>query len=142
MSGLVRRTSGRHSLALAGTVCAAIVLAAAGTASAGAPVKTTVKITSTSASLFTGTVSSPKKACEKGRKVTLYRQATARANYSGYPGYEPVGKATTDAKGDWEIEASNAFLEGDYRAAVAAKKVPAGGGFLSCATRWGPTTFA
>jgi hypothetical protein len=115
--------------------------AGTGMASASAPVKTTVTITSTSATLFTGKVGSPKKACAKGRKITLYRQMTAREGYAGYPGYEPVGTDTTDASGNWEVTASNAFLEGDYRVAVAAKKVSTGNGFfLSCAARWGIPT--
>jgi hypothetical protein len=129
----------------AAIACGAIFLGAqAGTAGAKVTtVKTTVKITSTSATKFTGKVTASKKACEKGRKVTLYRQiTTARVNHAGYPGYEPVGKTTTDANGNWELEAANAFLEGDYRAAVAARKVPFGGGPLECAARWGPTTFA
>ena len=54
-----------------------------------------------------------------------------RRNY-GYPGYEAVGKATTRSNGNWEVKASEAFLEGDYRAFVAAKRVTAGDETLLC----------
>jgi hypothetical protein len=126
-------------LALA-VACAVICLGAVGGAAGAAkatPVKTTVKISSTSPTKFTGKVTA-KKACEKGRKVTLYRQQSGRAaSSSGYPGYEAEGTAKTDANGNWEIEASEAFLEGTYRPSVAPMKVSGGGVSLLCSPAWG-----
>ncbi|HEX2392995.1 MAG TPA: hypothetical protein VHI77_08755 [Solirubrobacterales bacterium] len=124
------------AFAVASAVVCLGALAGAAAASKATPVKTTVKIASTSPTLFTGKVTS-KKACEKGRKVTLYRQETARAGSSGYSGYERQGTAKTDAHGNWEIEASEAFLEGTYRAAVAPMKISSGGTSLMCSSAWG-----
>jgi hypothetical protein len=144
MRGLVRRTSMRRVAALAVTVaCAAVLLAATTAAASLTRVKTTVAITSTGATKFTGKVTSPKRACEKGRKVTLYRQMGARplgANVSGYPGYEPQGNDMTDADGNWEIVASEFFVEGTFRAAVAPKKITAGGHSWLCSPVWGRFT--
>jgi hypothetical protein len=75
----------------------------------------------------------------KGRKVTLYLAiGGGRRNY-GYPGFEAVGTATTKSNGNWEVRASEAFLEGYYRAFVAAKRVTSGGETLNCMSRWGPS---
>jgi hypothetical protein len=128
----------------AAAVCAAYVLAPAAATAKVTPVKTTVKITSTGATKFTGTVSSPKKACEKSRKVTLYRQANTRASASTeYPGYEPVGTVVTDAGGGWEADAASGFsefLEGTYRASVSAKTIVFGGRHYRCSPTWGIPT--
>ena len=110
----------------------------AGEVSAATPVETSVTILNGNGERFTGRVTSPKKACMKGRKVTLYRKSTARRNY-GYPGYEVVGRATTRSNGNWKVDASEeAFLKGNYRAFVAAKRVTTGDESLFCKARWGP----
>ena len=88
---------------------------------------------------FTGRVSSPEKACLKGRKVILYRKISGRRNF-GLPGYEAVGRATTRSNGTWKIEASEeAFLKGSFRAFVAARRVTAGDESLLCSARLGIT---
>jgi hypothetical protein len=118
-------------------------IAAGAVSAATTPVKTSVTILNGNGERFTGRVTSPKKACIKGRKITLYMEtASARRNYGGYAGYEAVGKATTKSNGNWEIEASQAFLEGNYRASVAAKRVTAGDETLLCMAKWGPTRHA
>jgi hypothetical protein len=124
-------------MVLIGVIAAGVVSAAA------SPVKTSVSILNGNGERFTGRVTSPKKACIKGRKVTLYMETgSARRNYGGYAGYEAVGKATTKSNGNWEIEASQAFLEGNYRASVAAKRVTAGGETFLCMAKWGTTRHA
>jgi hypothetical protein len=106
------------------------------------PVSTSVTILNGNGERFTGRVTSPKKACLKGRRITLYMSTGARRNY-GYPGFEVVGKATTKSNGNWKVEkASEAFLEGYYRAFVAAKRVTSGGQSLLCMSRWGPAKHA
>jgi hypothetical protein len=150
VSGLIHRAMGRRSLSLVAVVVASGAILGTMTGTAGAakatPVKSTVKITSTSATKFTGKVTSSKKACEKGRKVTLYRQTSARllgADGPDYPGYEPLGTATTNASGNWEADAANGFsefLEGTYRASVAPKRVTAGGHSWLCSPFWGMPT--
>jgi hypothetical protein len=149
MHGRIRWTPGRKGLPLLALAVASIAVlfgALAGVAAAtkATPVKTTVKIASTSATKFTGTVSSPKTACEKGRKVTLYRQTSARASASTeYPGYEPVGTVVTDADGNWEADAASGFsefLEGTYRPSVSAKIVVFAGRHYKCSPTWGIPT--
>jgi hypothetical protein len=115
---------------------------AAGAVSAATPVKTSVTILNANGERFTGRVTSPKKACLKGRRVTLYMKIVARRNHGGYPGFEAVARATTKANGSWEVKASEAFLEGDYRASVAPKRVTSGGQSLFCMARWGATRHA
>jgi hypothetical protein len=117
---------------------------ATGVVSAATPVKTSVTIVNANGERFTGRVTSPKKACVKGRKITLYVYiaTSGRRNLAGYGGYEAVGKATTNASGNWEVEASEVFLEGDYRASVASKRVSSGGDTFLCMARWGPTKHA
>jgi hypothetical protein len=117
---------------------------AASEVSAATAVKTSVTILDANGERFTGRVTSPKQACVKGRKITLYiyTATSGRRNYAGYPGYEVVGKATTNANGNWEVKASEAFLEGDYRASVARKKVSSGGDTFLCMARWGPPKHA
>jgi hypothetical protein len=53
-------------------------------------------------------------------------------------------EATTRSNGTWEAKASSeeAFLEGFYRAFVAARRVTSGGESLNCMARWGPSTHA
>src|SRR5690242_735399 len=110
-----------HVLAIG--IAGGVVLLGGLTASAASKAiheKTHVTITSTSATKFTGRVTSPKKACEKGRRVSLYRQEGSARPYGGaYPGFSLQGSTTTGPTGNWELEASTAFLEGEYRAAVA-----------------------
>jgi hypothetical protein len=122
-----------------------VLVAAIATAEASAaatPVKTSVTILNGNGERFTGRVTSPKKACLKDRRVTLYFQTGGLRNYGGYPGFEAVGRATTKSNGNWEVEASEAFLEGNYRAFVAAKRVTDDGQSLLCMARWGPLRHA
>jgi hypothetical protein len=148
MSGRIQWATWRRSLPLvAVAVASGAILLGALTGTAGAakatPVKSTVKITSTSATKFTGKVTSPKAACEKGRKVTLYIQTSARLLSTDYPGYEAQGTTTTNASGNWEADAANGFsefLEGTYRASVAPKKVTADGHTWLCSPFWGLPT--
>jgi hypothetical protein len=115
----------------------------AGAVKAPTPVKTTVKITSTGPTKFTGTVSASKKACEKRRKVTLYRQASARLYAGGYAGWDALGTVLTDAEGDWEADAAHGFsefLEGTYRASVSATVVTFAGHRYKCSPVWGVPT--
>jgi hypothetical protein len=114
------------------------VIAAAGV-SAATSVTTSVTILNVNGERIAGRVTSPKKACMKGRRVTVYlRSASTRRNY-GYPGYQAVSSATTKSNGNWEVKASEAFLEGDYRAFAASKRVKSGDETLLCKSRWGPT---
>ena len=129
----------RSAVVAIGMVLVAVIAAAE--VSAATPVKTSVKILNGNGERFTGRVTSPKKACMKGRKVTLYVATRGLRNY-GYPGFEAVGRATTKSNGNWEVKASEAFLEGDYRAFVAAKRVTAGDETLLCMARWGPSLHA
>lgn len=129
----------RSAVVAFGVVLVGVI--AAGEVYAATPVKTSVTIVNANGEKFTGRVTSPKKACLKGRKVTLYMALGARRNY-GYPGFEAVGKATTRSNGNWEVKASEAFLEGNYRAYVAPKRVTAGDESLFCMPRWGPTKHA
>jgi hypothetical protein len=116
---------------------------AAGQVIAATPVQTSVTILNGNGERFTGRVTSPKKACLKGRSVTLYMAVGPRRDYVGYPGFEAVGKATTRSNGNWKVNASEeAFLEGNYRAFVAAKRVKVGDESLLCMARWGPTRHA
>jgi hypothetical protein len=147
MGELVRRAFRRRRLAiLAAVACAAALpgaTAATALAAKATPVKTKVNITSTSATKFTGTVTSSKPACEKGRKVALYRQISPRllgADSPDYPGYEPQGATTTDAGGNWEIVASEFFAEGTFRAAVTPKTIVIGGRRYMCSSVWGGST--
>ena len=127
-------------------VAAGVALLAGMTGSSAAKAiheKTHVTITSTSATKFTGTVTSPKKACEKGRRVSLYRQEGSARLYGGpYEGFSLQGSTTTGPTGNWELDASSAFLEGEYRAAVAPKVVTAGGKKYFCSPVWGSFTHA
>jgi len=131
----------RSAVVAFGVVLLVAVIAAAG-ASAATPVKTSVTILNGNGERFTGRVTSPKKACVSGRRVTLYVATAGLRSYAGYPGFEAVGRATTKSNGNWEIEASEAFLEGNYRAFVAAKRVTAGDETLLCMARWGPLRHA
>ena len=135
----------KHRNAVAAFGIALVAVTLAGEATAATPITTSVTILNANGERFTGKVSSPKKACLKGRRVTLYisMKSVARRNY-GYPGYGVVGRATTRSNGTWEVKrgAEEAFQEGDYRAYVAAKRVDAGGKSLLCASRWGPTRHA
>jgi hypothetical protein len=110
---------------------------------AATQVKTTVTILNGNGERFTGSVTSPDKACRKGRKINLCMKISARRNY-GYKGYEVVGKATTRSNGRWEIKrsAAEAFQEGDYRAFVASKRVKSGGQSLLCMSGWGQARHA
>jgi hypothetical protein len=119
-----------------------VAVAAAEVSAATTPVKSSVTILNGNGERFTGRVTSPKKACMKGRRVTLYIATGGRRDDAGHPGFEAVGRATTKSNGNWEIRASEAFLEGDYRAFVAAKRVTDGGGSLLCMSRWGPSRHA
>jgi hypothetical protein len=131
----------RNAVAAFGIALIAVTLAAE--AAAATSTMTSVTILNANGERFTGKVSSPKKACLKGRKVTLYMKSNARRSYA-YPGYAAVGRATTRSNGTWEVKrgAEEAFQEGDYRAFVASKRVNAGGQSLLCASRWGPTRHA
>jgi hypothetical protein len=122
---------------------ALVAVTAAGEATAATPIRTSVTILNGNGERFTGKVSSPKKACLRGRRVTLYMKSIGRRSY-GYPGYEAVGRTTTRSNGTWEVKrgAEEAFQEGDYRAFVAAKRVNAGDQSLLCASRWGPIRHA
>jgi hypothetical protein len=115
---------------------------AAGAVSAAVSAPTSVTILNGNGERFSGRVTSPKKACMKGRRVTLYLKLSGLRSYEGYPGFEAVGKATTKSNGNWEVKASEAFLEGDYRPFVAAKRVTSGDETLLCMARWGPTKHA
>jgi hypothetical protein len=130
----------RSAVVAFGMVLVGVIAAAE--VSAATPVKTSVTILNANGERFTGRVTSPKKACVKGRRITLYMKISARRNYGGYPGFEAVGRATTKSNGNWEAEASEAFLEGDYRVFVAAKRVTADGQSLLCMARWGPPKHA
>lgn len=103
-------------------------------------VSSSVNILNGNGERVTGRVTSPKKACMKGRKITLYLSINARRNY-GYPGFEAVGTATSRSNGNWEVKRNSeeAFLEGYYRAFVAAKRVTSGGESVLCKSSWGPT---
>ena len=128
---------GRRAVVAWGIVLVAMIATAE--VSAATPVKTSVTILNGNGERFTGKVSSPKKACLKGRRVILYRKISGRRNY-GLPGYEAVGSATTRSNGTWRMEASEeAFLKGNFRAFVAAKRVTAGDESLLCAARLGLT---
>ena len=123
----------------------AVVLVVIGAIAAGEAIAKTTQVSSSvtigngNGERVTGRVTSPKKACMKGRKITLYLSIGARRNY-GYPGFEAVGTATTKSNGNWEVKASEeAFLEGYYRAFVASKRVTSGGESVLCMSRWGPT---
>ena len=127
----------RRAVVALGMVLMAVIAAAE--VGAATPVKTSVTILNGNGERFTGKVSSPKKACLKGRRVTLYRKISGRRNY-GLPGFEAVGGATTMPNGTWRIEASGeAFLKGGFRASVAAKRVMDGDESLLCAARLGVT---
>src|SRR5262245_46445851 len=125
--GQMRRAGLKPRSAVAAFGIALVAVTVAGQAAAATPITTSVKILNGNGERFTGKVSSPKKACLKGRRVTLYMKNTARRNY-GYPGYQAVGSTTTRSNGTWEVKrrAEEAFQEGDYRAYVAAKRVKAG----------------
>ena len=129
----------RSAVVAIGMVLVAVIASAE--VSAATPVKTSVTILNGNGERFTGRVTSPKKACMKGRRVTLYVATRSLGNY-GYPGFEAVGSASTKSNGNWEVRASEAFLEGDYRAFVAAKRVKAGDETLLCMARWGPSLHA
>ena len=128
---------GRSAVVSIGMVLVAVI--AASEASAATPVKSSVTILNGNGERFTGKVSSPEKACLKGRRVTLYRKISGRRNY-GLPGYEAVGTATTRSNGTWKMEAAGeAFLKGSFRAFVAARRVTAGDETLLCSARLGIT---
>lgn len=128
---------GRSAVVAIGMVLVAVIPAA--DVGAATPVKTSVTILNGNGERFTGRVTSPKKACLGGRRVTLYRKISGRRNY-GLPGYEAVGRATTRSNGTWKMEASEeAFLKGNFRAFVAAKRVTAGDESLLCTARLGVT---
>ncbi len=129
----------RSAVVAIGMVLVAVIASAE--VSAATPVKTSVTILNGNGERFTGRVTSPKKACMKGRRVTLYVATSGLRNY-GYPGFEAVGSASTKSNGNWEVRASEAFLEGDYRAFVATKRVKAGDETLLCMARWGPSLHA
>lgn len=131
----------RRSAVVAFGVVLVAVIAAAGV-SAATPVKSSVTILNGNGERFTGRVTSPKRACLAGRKITLYVATAGLRSYAAYPGFEAVGRATTRSNGNWEVKASEAFLEGDYRAFVAAKRVTAGDETLLCMARWGPSKHA
>jgi hypothetical protein len=119
----------------------AIGAIAAGQAIAATQASSPVTILNGNGERVTGRVTSTKKACLKGRKVTLYLSiGGGRRNY-GYPGFEAVGSATTKSNGNWEVKSRSdeAFLEGYYRAFVAAKRMTSGGESLLCKSSWGPT---
>jgi hypothetical protein len=128
----------RSAVVAFGVVLVAVIAAAG--VSAATPVTTSVTILNINGERITGRVTSPKKACMKGRKITLYlRSASVRRNY-GYPGYQTAGRATSRSNGTWEVKpSSETFLEGDYRAFVASKRVTTGGETLLCKSRWGST---
>jgi hypothetical protein len=132
----------RRSAVLAIGLMVVGAIAAGAVRAATTPVKTSVTILNGNGERFTGRVTSPKKACVSGRRVTLYVATAGLREYGGYPGFEAVGKATTKSNGNWEVKASEAFLEGDYRAFVAAKRVTAGNETLLCMARWGPSKHA
>ena len=126
---------GRRAVVALGMVLMTVIAAAE--VGAATPVKTSVTILNGNGERFTGKVSSPEKACLKGRRVTLYREIDGRRNY-GLPGYEAVGRATTRSNGTWRLEASEeAFLKGNFRAFVAARRVTAGDESLLCTARLG-----
>ena len=150
MNGAADRTFDRRALALLAIAAAAAVLclgALTGTAGASkaASVKTTVRITTANSERFAGRVTSAKKACMKGRRVTLYVNSASagQRSYGRYPGYEAVGTATTKANGNWLVRSrAEPFLAGLYRASVAAKTVTSGGETFHCLAKWGPATNA
>jgi len=131
------------------TVAAAVICLGALVGTAGAakatPVKTAVKIYNGNSERFSGTVTAAKKACVKGRRVTLYVNSASagQRSYGRYPGYEAVGTATTKANGNWRVRSrAEPFLAGLYRASVAAKTVTSGGETFHCLAKWGPATNA
>jgi hypothetical protein len=107
---------------------------------AATPVKTSVTILDGNGERFAGKVTSPKRACVKGRKVILYMRSLERRGGGLYRGFEAVARTRSKSNGAWKVTTSpsDAFLEGDYRAFVAAKRVSSGGHSLLCKSRWGP----
>jgi hypothetical protein len=131
----------RWSAVIAFAMLAVAAIAAGEAIAATTPVSTSVTIGNGNGERVTGRVTSPKKACMKGRKITLYMAiGGARRNY-GYPGFQAVGTGTTKSNGNWEVKRNSeeAFQEGYYRAFVAAKRVTSGGESLLCMSRWGPS---
>jgi hypothetical protein len=130
-------------LAAAVAVAALCFGALAGTAGASKAksVKSGVTIDNGNSERFSGRVTSAKKACMKGRRVTLYvNSATSGQRALGryFSGYEVVGTATTKANGHWVIRSrAEPFLAGLYRAYVAAKTVTSGGETFRCMAVWG-----
>jgi hypothetical protein len=151
MGAGVRSTSADGRLALLVVLVGALAIllgSLAGTAAAKkkkpTPVKTTIAITSTGAEKFTGTVSSPKKACDAGRSVTLYRQqGDGRVNL-GAPveGFDVDGLTRSGPTGIWEIDASAVFLEGDYMAVVDKRIIGYEGHRYKCLAATSPLTHA
>ena len=129
----------RRSAVVALGVVLVAVIAAVEVSAATTPVKTSVTILNVNGERIAGRVTSPEKACMKGRRVTVYIKLSGLRSYGAYPGYEAVGRATTKSNGNWAVRASEAFLEGDYRAFVASKRVTAGDRGLLCTARWGST---
>jgi hypothetical protein len=115
-----RRTKIAVAVALA-VLAAAVALPAL----AGANYKVKGKLTlayNLQTSTFSGSVSSKKAFCEKGRKVSVYYSATARARD---PQWSFVGSTKTNSLGDFRFQIMNAY--DGYYMDKAAKKVGNGG---------------
>jgi hypothetical protein len=105
-----------RKLAPAFVLTALLVLAlAAGVATALAGYATKVKIDEGGPKGASGHVSSSQHKCLSGRRVTLFVENEATGDL------ERIGSATTNRKGEWEVEES--LFEGDYVAKVAAKTI-------------------
>jgi hypothetical protein len=118
----------RLMLALALVTAGSVLLFVAPAASAVTTVKSTVTITSGEGSEFKGKVSSAKKQCRAGRKVTLYMRP-----YDGAAD-TAVGSDKSDASGAWSIEGS--FIAGIYYARVVSTVVHINGVSFRCAYDW------
>jgi hypothetical protein len=123
----------RLVLILALVTVGSVPLFVAPAASAVTTVKSTLTITSGEGTEFKGKVSSAKKQCRAGRKVTLYMRPYDMKSYDGAAD-TAVGSDKSDASGAWSIEGS--FLAGIYYARVASTVVHINGSAFRCAYDW------
>ena len=120
----------RNRIRLATLAAGVFALALLGTTGAGVAsstqLKSEISITEGGPTGAKGDVTSGKRVCERGRKVTLQYRAP------GQSGFASVGTAKTDQHGKWAVNAS--LSQGDYRAKVAKKTVAAkrGTAALTC----------
>jgi len=105
-----------RKLASAFALTALLALAfGAGGASGLASFGTKVKIDEGGPKGASGHVSSSQHKCLSGRRVTLFIENEATGDL------ERIGSATTDGKGEWEVEED--LFAGDYVAKVASKLI-------------------